>query len=42
MTVAGNPVISAPGAGRLDEALPLLDCMISIDNSSTRRPGTPT
>ncbi|MCU1463204.1 MAG: psrA 1 [Acidimicrobiales bacterium] len=32
ITVAGNPVISAPDAGRLDEALPQLDCMISIDN----------
>jgi anaerobic selenocysteine-containing dehydrogenase len=32
ITVAGNPVISAPDAGRLDEALPLLECMISVDN----------
>ncbi|WP_420639616.1 molybdopterin-dependent oxidoreductase [Candidatus Poriferisocius sp.] len=32
VTVAGNPVISSPEAGRLDEALPLLDAMISIDN----------
>lgn len=32
ITVAGNPVISAPDAGRLDAALPMLDCMISIDN----------
>jgi anaerobic selenocysteine-containing dehydrogenase len=32
VTVAGNPVISSPDAGRLDEALPLLECMISIDN----------
>jgi len=32
ITVAGNPVISAPGAGRLDAALPLLECMISVDN----------
>jgi anaerobic selenocysteine-containing dehydrogenase len=32
VTIAGNPVISSPDAGRLDEALPLLDCMISIDN----------
>jgi anaerobic selenocysteine-containing dehydrogenase len=31
ITVAGNPVLSAPDAGRLDEALPLLDAMISID-----------
>ncbi|MEZ5246578.1 MAG: molybdopterin oxidoreductase family protein [Acidimicrobiales bacterium] len=33
VTVAGNPVISAPEADRLDDALPLLDCMISIDNA---------
>jgi anaerobic selenocysteine-containing dehydrogenase len=32
ITVAGNPVISTPGAGDLDAALPLLDCMISVDN----------
>jgi anaerobic selenocysteine-containing dehydrogenase len=32
ITIAGNPVISAPDAGRLDEALPLLECMISVDN----------
>ena len=32
ITVAGNPVISAPEAARLDAALPLLDCMISVDN----------
>jgi anaerobic selenocysteine-containing dehydrogenase len=32
VTVAGNPVISAPDAGRLDAALPELECMISIDN----------
>jgi len=32
ITVAGNPVISAPGAERLDKALPMLDCMISVDN----------
>jgi anaerobic selenocysteine-containing dehydrogenase len=31
-TVAGNPVISTPGAGELDAALPQLDCMISVDN----------
>jgi anaerobic selenocysteine-containing dehydrogenase len=30
--VAGNPVISAPESARLDAALPLLDCMISVDN----------
>jgi anaerobic selenocysteine-containing dehydrogenase len=32
VTIAGNPVISAPDAGRLDEALPELEAMISIDN----------
>jgi len=32
VTIAGNPVISAPDAARLDAALPLLECMISIDN----------
>jgi anaerobic selenocysteine-containing dehydrogenase len=32
ITIAGNPVISAPDAGRLDEALPRLECMIAIDN----------
>lgn len=32
VTIAGNPVISAPDAARLDEALPLLECMISLDN----------
>ncbi|MCW2765010.1 MAG: anaerobic dehydrogenase, typically selenocysteine-containing, partial [Nocardioides sp.] len=31
-TVAGNPVLSSPGGDRLDRALPLLDCMISVDN----------
>jgi len=31
-TVAGNPVLSTPGGDRLDEALPGLDCMISVDN----------
>jgi anaerobic selenocysteine-containing dehydrogenase len=30
--MAGNPVLSAPDAGRLDEALPMLDAMISVDN----------
>jgi anaerobic selenocysteine-containing dehydrogenase len=33
VTVAGNPVISAPDAGRLDAALPELECMISLDNA---------
>ena len=32
VTIAGNPVISAPDSGRLDRALPHLECMISIDN----------
>ena len=32
ITVAGNPVISVPEAGRLDAALPMLECMISVDN----------
>ena len=32
ITIAGNPVLSAPDAGRLDAALPELECMISVDN----------
>ena len=32
ITVAGNPAVSAPGAGRLAEALPRLDAMIAVDN----------
>ena len=36
VTIAGNPVISAPGAARLDAALEQLDCMISIDNCAQR------
>jgi anaerobic selenocysteine-containing dehydrogenase len=32
ITIAGNPVISAPESDRLDRALPLLDCMVSVDN----------
>ncbi len=32
ITSAGNPVVSAPGAQHLDAALPLLECMISVDN----------
>ena len=32
ITIAGNPVLSAPGGDRLDQALPQLDCMISVDN----------
>jgi len=31
-TIAGNPVLSAPEADRLDEALPQLECMVSLDN----------
>lgn len=39
ITVAGNPVLSTPAGDRLDDALPLLDAMISIDlwlNETTR------
>ncbi|HZP30312.1 MAG TPA: molybdopterin-dependent oxidoreductase [Acidimicrobiia bacterium] len=32
ITMAGNPVLSAPDSARLDEALPMLDAMISVDN----------
>jgi anaerobic selenocysteine-containing dehydrogenase len=32
ITIAGNPVVSAPDCGRLDEALPGLDFMVSVDN----------
>ncbi|MEW6273447.1 MAG: molybdopterin-dependent oxidoreductase [Thermodesulfobacteriota bacterium] len=32
ITIAGNPVISTPGAAALDASLPLLDCMVSVDN----------
>lgn len=32
VTLAGNPAVSAPAAGRLTEALGELDAMISIDN----------
>jgi anaerobic selenocysteine-containing dehydrogenase len=32
IVMAGNPVLSAPDAGRLEEALPMLDAMISVDN----------
>lgn len=31
-TIAGNPVISAPDSAKLDEALPELSCMVSLDN----------
>jgi anaerobic selenocysteine-containing dehydrogenase len=30
--MAGNPVLSAPDSGKLDEALPMLDAMICVDN----------
>ena len=39
VTIAGNPVLSTPNAGRLDAALAGLDCMVSIDiyvNETTR------
>ncbi len=32
ITIAGNPAISAPDAGKLETALPELACMISLDN----------
>jgi anaerobic selenocysteine-containing dehydrogenase len=32
VTIAGNPVISAPDSARLDDALGGLDAMISVDN----------
>ena len=32
ITIAGNPALSAPDAGRLDAALAMLDAMVSIDN----------
>jgi anaerobic selenocysteine-containing dehydrogenase len=32
ITIAGNPVLSAPDAAKLDAALPELECMVSIDN----------
>ena len=39
ITSAGNPVLSTPGGGRLEQALPKLDFMVSIDpyvNETTR------
>jgi len=47
VTVAGNPVLSSPAGDKLDEVLPQLDAMISVDcwlNETTRhadviRPG---
>ena len=32
VVMAGNPALSAPDAGRLDAALPMLDALISVDN----------
>ena len=32
ITIAGNPAISAPDAGKLSAALPELECMVSLDN----------
>lgn len=32
ITIAANPVLSAPGSGRLERALPLLDFMICFDS----------
>src|SRR4029450_10133917 len=32
ITIAGNPVLSAPDSAKLDAALPALECMISLDN----------
>ncbi len=39
VTIAGNPVLSTPAGNQLDEALPTLDFMVSIDpyiNETTR------
>lgn len=39
VTMGCNPVLSAPGSGRLDAALPQLECMVSLDmylNETTR------
>ncbi|MEV6771029.1 molybdopterin-dependent oxidoreductase [Nocardia sp. NPDC051030] len=39
VTVAGNPVLSAPGSGRMDAAFAALDFMVSVDrylNETTR------
>ncbi|WP_320672150.1 molybdopterin-dependent oxidoreductase [Patulibacter defluvii] len=39
ITIAGNPVLSAPGGGRLAEALPGLDAYVALDiyvNETTR------
>lgn len=31
LTLGGNPVISVPGSDRLAQALPMLECMVSLD-----------
>lgn len=31
-TIAANPTISVPDSAKLEEALPLLECMIAVDN----------
>ena len=39
LTLASNPVLSVPGSQRLEEALPQLECMVSLDiyiNETTR------
>jgi anaerobic selenocysteine-containing dehydrogenase len=39
ITIAGNPVLSTPGGNKLDEVLPMLEAMISVDlwlNETTR------
>jgi anaerobic selenocysteine-containing dehydrogenase len=39
ITIAGNPVLSTPGGDKLDDALPTLEAMISVDlwlNETTR------
>ena len=39
ITIAGNPVLSTPAGDKLDEALPMLEAMISVDlwlNETTR------
>lgn len=49
ITIAGNPILSTPDSGRLDEAFASLDFMVSLDiylNETTRHadvilPGTP-
>jgi len=32
VVIAGNPVLSAPDAAKLDAALPMLEAMVSVDN----------